>query len=126
MIDEICSYMQRYIYIVQLHMVVVRALMSSQSYMASYDWLFMASYNDNDYVWCLMVSNDPIGLTLLSILTGNYSCSVILMNEKIGEFLYTVEVKAVYPTVSSLPFKPGKNNVRISSAAAASMYMGII
>lgn len=53
--------------------------------------------------------------------TGKYSCSVILMNEKIGEFLYTVEVQAVYPQVSTWPFKPGPHSVRISSAAAASM-----
>ena len=42
------------------------------------------------------------------------------MNEEIGEFLYTVEAKAVYPQVSALPFKPGPHSVRISSAAAAS------
>ena len=42
------------------------------------------------------------------------------MNEDIGEFLYTVEAKAVYPQVSALPFKPGPHSVRISSAAAAS------
>lgn len=42
------------------------------------------------------------------------------MNELIGEFLYTVEVKAIYPQVSALPFKAGPHSVRISSAAAAS------
>ena len=51
---------------------------------------------------------------------GQYSCSVILMNEGIGEFLYTVEAKALYPHPSVLPFKPGVHSVRISSAAAAS------
>lgn len=54
------------------------------------------------------------------LIAGKYSCSLILMNEDIGEFLYTVEAKAVYPQVSALPFKPGPNSVRISSAAAAS------
>ena len=42
------------------------------------------------------------------------------MNEGIGEFLYTVEAKALYPHPSVLPFKPGVHSVRISSAAAAS------
>jgi len=53
-------------------------------------------------------------------LTGRYQCSVIFMNEKVGEFLYTIEAKATNPKVSSLPFKPGPHSVRISSAAAAS------
>ncbi|KAF6036684.1 CHDC2 [Bugula neritina] len=56
--------------------------------------------------------------------SSKYTCSAILMNENIGEFLYTIEVKAVYPQISALPFKPGPHSVRISSAAAASRGLG--
>ena len=68
-------------------------------------------------VHIIIITNECFVLTFLS---GKYSCSLILMNEDIGEFLYTVEAKAVYPQVSALPFKPGPHSVRISSAAAAS------
>ncbi|XP_035825915.1 cilia- and flagella-associated protein 47 [Aplysia californica] len=50
---------------------------------------------------------------------GERQCSVIFLNENIGEFLYSIEAKALEPLPSYLPYVPSKSSVRISSAAAA-------
>ena len=50
---------------------------------------------------------------------GERQCSVIFLNENIGEFLYSIEAKALQPLPSYLPYVPTKSSVRISSAAAA-------
>ncbi|KAK3775916.1 hypothetical protein RRG08_017206 [Elysia crispata] len=50
---------------------------------------------------------------------GERQCSVIFLNERIGEFLYSIEAKALEPLPSYLPYVPNKRSVRISSAAAA-------
>ncbi|KAH9504693.1 Cilia- and flagella-associated protein 47 [Bulinus truncatus] len=52
-------------------------------------------------------------------------CSVIFINEQIGEFLYSIEATALQPLPSYLPYVPNKNSARISSAAAAGTGRGM-
>lgn len=60
-----------------------------------------------------------VEVDFLPFTIGEYQVSVILLNENIGEFLYSIEAKATDPLPSYLPYTPSKNSVRISSAAAA-------
>ena len=50
---------------------------------------------------------------------GERQCSVIFLNEEIGEFLYSIEAKSTLPLPDALPFVKTGHSVRISSAAAA-------
>lgn len=50
---------------------------------------------------------------------GHCQCSVLFINDKIGEFLYCIEANALLPLPSPVPFTDSPHNVRISSAAAA-------
>lgn len=52
---------------------------------------------------------------------GERQCSVIFLNEEVGEFLYSIEAKATLPLPDTLPFVKTTHSVRISSAAAAGM-----
>ncbi|XP_055888207.1 cilia and flagella-associated protein 47-like isoform X1 [Biomphalaria glabrata] len=52
-------------------------------------------------------------------------CSIIFVNDQIGEFLYSIEGTALQPLPSYLPYVPSKNSVRISSAAAAGTGRGM-
>ncbi|XP_052808119.1 cilia- and flagella-associated protein 47-like isoform X2 [Mya arenaria] len=56
---------------------------------------------------------------------GERQCSVIFLNEEIGEFLYSIEAKATLPLPDSLPFVKTTHSVRISSAAAAGTGKGL-
>ncbi|CAL1538368.1 unnamed protein product [Lymnaea stagnalis] len=49
-------------------------------------------------------------------------CSVIFLDENIGEFLCSIEATAVQPLPSYLPYVPNKNSARISSTAAAGKF----
>lgn len=48
-----------------------------------------------------------------------HQCSIIFMNESVGEFVYSIEATALQPLPSYLPYVPSKESARISSAAAA-------
>ncbi|KAK3096977.1 hypothetical protein FSP39_005325 [Pinctada imbricata] len=50
---------------------------------------------------------------------GDRQCSIIFLNESIGEFLYSIEATANLPLPSVVPFTKTPHSVRISSAAAA-------
>ncbi|XP_033113331.1 cilia- and flagella-associated protein 47-like isoform X2 [Anneissia japonica] len=56
---------------------------------------------------------------------GKRQCSVLFINEDVGEFLYSIEATALLPLPSCLPFTPTKHSVRISSAAAAGSGRGL-
>ncbi|XP_070567350.1 cilia- and flagella-associated protein 47-like [Ptychodera flava] len=56
---------------------------------------------------------------------GHRQCSILLINEKIGEFLYSIEAIATLPSPSMVPYRPSPSSVRISSAAAAGSGRGI-
>ena len=50
---------------------------------------------------------------------GHRQCSVLFINDKIGEFLYCIEANATLPLPSPMPVTNSPHSVRISSAAAA-------
>ena len=56
---------------------------------------------------------------------GSRQCSVLFLNEKVGEFLYSVEAEGVLPPPSHLPYQPTARSVRISSATAAERSKGL-
>ena len=56
---------------------------------------------------------------------GSRQCSVLFLNEKVGEFLYSVEAEGVLPLPSHLPYQPTARSVRISSATAAERSKGL-
>lgn len=52
---------------------------------------------------------------------GERQCSIIFLNETIGEFLYSIEANATLPLPSEVPFVRTPHSVRITSAAAAGL-----
>ncbi|XP_076467202.1 cilia and flagella-associated protein 47-like [Babylonia areolata] len=66
-----------------------------------------------------------VEVDFLPFAVGERQCSVIFLNETIGEFLYSIEAKATLPLPSALPYIPSPHSVRISSAAAAGVGGGM-
>ncbi|XP_048239518.1 cilia and flagella-associated protein 47-like isoform X3 [Haliotis rufescens] len=66
-----------------------------------------------------------VEIHFLPFAVGDRQCSVIFLNETVGEFLYSIEAKAKLPLPSILPFVPSNHSVRISSAAAAGSGRGM-
>ncbi|XP_074645875.1 cilia and flagella-associated protein 47-like isoform X2 [Tubulanus polymorphus] len=60
-----------------------------------------------------------VDVQFLPFQAGKRQCSIIFINEDIGEFLYSIEAHAILPLPSVIPFKATSHTVRISSAAAA-------
>ncbi|KAL3884217.1 hypothetical protein ACJMK2_030436, partial [Sinanodonta woodiana] len=56
---------------------------------------------------------------------GERQCSVIFLNEALGEFLYCIQAKATLPLPTAVPFVKTAHSVRISSAAAAGTGKGL-
>lgn len=56
---------------------------------------------------------------------GERQCSIIFLNETIGEFLYSIEANATLPLPSEVPFVRTPHSVRITSAAAAGTGRGL-
>ncbi|XP_052708553.1 cilia and flagella-associated protein 47-like isoform X1 [Crassostrea angulata] len=56
---------------------------------------------------------------------GERQCSIIFLNETIGEFLYSIEATATLPLPSEVPFVRTPHSVRITSAAAAGTGRGL-
>lgn len=51
--------------------------------------------------------------------SGHRQCSVLLINEDIGEFLYLIETETVLPLPSRVPYVPSPHSARVSSSLAA-------
>ena len=64
-------------------------------------------------------TSGEVEVDFLPFSVGERQCSVIFLNETIGEFLYSIEAKSSLPLPSALPYTPSSHSVRISSAAAA-------
>jgi len=59
-------------------------------------------------------------LEFLPFNTGKKYCSVLFVNENVGEFLYSIEGVANLPQPTSIPYNPNSPYaVRVSSAAAS-------
>ena len=64
-----------------------------------------------------------IEIQFLPFHVGKKQCSILFINEQIGEFIYTVEATVTLPLSQVVPHKAGEEgSVRISSAAAAGNY----
>ena len=50
---------------------------------------------------------------------GHRQCSVLLINEDIGEFLYLIETETLLPLPCRVPYVPSAHSVRVSSSLAA-------
>ncbi|XP_013416633.1 cilia- and flagella-associated protein 47 isoform X1 [Lingula anatina] len=87
--------------------------------------MMSAYYSPYPTIFLGSKSTGEVELHFLPFHTGVRQCSVIFINENIGEFLYSVEAEAELPLPSSLPFKPSLHSVRISSAAAAGRGRGM-
>ena len=59
---------------------------------------------------------------------GLRQCSVLFLNEDIGEFLYSIEAEAVLPLPTEVPFSQdhGKEGFRVSSALAVHFSQGLM
>lgn len=60
-----------------------------------------------------------VDIHFLPFSVGDRQCSVIFLNESIGEFLYSIEAKSTLPLPAPIPFVKSQYSVRITSAAAA-------
>jgi hypothetical protein len=56
---------------------------------------------------------------------GHRQCSVLLINEDIGEFLYLIETETVFPLPCRVPYVPSAHSVRVSSSLAAHHGRGV-
>ena len=64
----------------------------------------------------------PIVIDFLPYEIGKRQCSIVFVNETIGEFLYAVEGVSTMPLPLAIPYKPTPGSIRISSAVAAGSY----
>ncbi|CAH1800026.1 unnamed protein product [Owenia fusiformis] len=81
--------------------------------------LMSACFCPMDTVHLEANGTSTIELHFLPFHTGKRQCSIIFINEKVGEFLYSIEANATLPLSSPLPHRPSQSNVRITSAYAA-------
>ncbi|XP_059154686.1 cilia- and flagella-associated protein 47-like isoform X2 [Physella acuta] len=65
------------------------------------------------------LGSSDVEIHYLPFSVQEHQCSIIFMNESIGEFVYSIEATALQPLPSYLPYVPSKESARISSAAAA-------
>lgn len=64
-------------------------------------------------------STGAVEIQFLPFDVGHRQCSILFINDKIGEFLYCIEANATLPLPSPMPVAESPHSIRISSAAAA-------
>ncbi|KAL4233464.1 hypothetical protein ACF0H5_008145 [Mactra antiquata] len=89
------------------------------------DNLMSAFYSPISSVYLDAKSSTTVEIHFLPFNVGERQCSIIFLNEEIGEFLYSIEAKAVMPLPDAVPFVKTNHSVRISSAAAAGTGKGL-
>lgn len=89
------------------------------------DNLMSAFYSPVASVYLEANSTNSIEIHFLPFNVGDRQCSVIFLNEAIGEFLYSIEATSTLPLPDVLPFVKTTHSVRISSAAAAGTGKGL-
>ena len=82
--------------------------------------------------WCPVkkIRIEPYGTSSLEVQflpfsIGHRQCSVLFLNEDVGELVYSIEAESLLPLPSSLPYQPSSHSVRVSSAAAAERSRGL-
>ena len=71
--------------------------------------------------WCssseiAVGADEQVKLTIefLPFSMGNFQCSVLLVNEEVGDIVYSIEAESYLPLPSSLPTQPSTYVVRMS------------
>ncbi|PIK59126.1 hypothetical protein BSL78_03931 [Apostichopus japonicus] len=82
------------------------------------------------YVECKSVhleaeAGSIISVDFLPFHLGKFQCSVLLINEEVGEFIYGIDATSLLPIPSALPYVPSRHSMRISSGAAAGTGRGM-
>ncbi|XP_065057284.1 cilia and flagella-associated protein 47-like isoform X2 [Rhopilema esculentum] len=82
--------------------------------------------------WCPVkkICIEPYGTSSLEVQflpfsIGHRQCSVLFLNEDVGELVYSIEAESLLPLPSSLPYQPSSHSVRVSSASAAERCRGL-
>lgn len=70
-------------------------------------------------------SSEEVEVDFLPFSIGDHQCSVIFQNESIGEFLYSIEAKALLPLPLALPFFRIANSARVSNITTADEGSGV-
>lgn len=78
-----------------------------------------AFYVDSKSVRLEAESSAIVSVDFLPFHLGKFQCSVLLINEDVGEFIYSVDATALLPVPSTLPYVPSVHSMRITSGAAA-------
>ena len=68
---------------------------------------------------------EAVEIHFLPFTLGPRQCSILFINETVGEFLYSIEAVSKPPLPSPLPFTLSPHSVRVSSAAAAARGQGV-
>ena len=85
-----------------------------------------AFYSPRSAVYLDAGASTTVEIHFLPFSVGERQCSVIFLNESVGEFLYSIEAKSVLPLPDIVPFLKTMHSVRISSAAAAGKLVHLI
>lgn len=81
--------------------------------------LLSAFHSPSQSVYLGANGSAEVTIHFLPFQLGKRQCSVIFINEEVGEFLYAIDATATVPLSAPLPFKASAQSVRITSAAAA-------
>ncbi|XP_052240686.1 cilia- and flagella-associated protein 47-like isoform X3 [Dreissena polymorpha] len=84
-----------------------------------------AFYSPVSSVYLDVAASTTVEIHFLPFNVGERQCSVIFLNEAVGEFLYSIEARATLPLPDIVPFVKTAHSVRISSAAAAGTGKGL-
>ncbi|XP_053397416.1 cilia- and flagella-associated protein 47-like isoform X4 [Mercenaria mercenaria] len=87
--------------------------------------MMSAFYSPVSSVYLDAYSSTTVEIHFLPFNVGERQCSVIFLNEEVGEFLYSIEAKSTMPLPDVVPFVKTTHSVRISSAAAAGTGKGL-
>ena len=59
-------------------------------------------------------------IDFLPFSVGNFQCSILLINEDVGDIVYSIEAEARLPLPSIMPFQSSSHIVRVSSSEDSS------
>ncbi|RDD38935.1 Cilia- and flagella-associated protein 47 [Trichoplax sp. H2] len=84
-----------------------------------------AFWSNSKQIYLNPNESTTIEIEFLPFHLGLHTCSVLLANNVVGEFLYLIRTMATLPLPSVVPFVSIPGSVRISSAAAAGRGQGL-
>lgn len=72
------------------------------------------------------LSTVEVEVDFLPFHIGSLQCSILFLNEHIGEFIYSIEAKSTLPLPFMVPFHKGHEGSRVTSATAALHSQGLL